>query len=157
MPRRTLPLKVRRELHAIATTVLKDKDTYLPMADGPDVIKFDPGLGRIYAACYSGAISIFHLDDPEQYRKLGDFKVQHVVHSLAVDPDTHRVYTPEQEGTESLWLVWLFVRLSLDGRIGSGEENLAEIPIVQAISCCIVHDLNTACITGGQSCHGARV
>ncbi len=70
---------------------------YLPLADGPDVIKFDPGLGRIYAACYSGAISVFHQDDPQHYRKLEDFKVQHAVHSLAVDPETHRVYTPEQE------------------------------------------------------------
>lgn len=70
---------------------------YLPMADGPDVIKFDPGLGRIYAACYSGAISVFHEDDPQHYRKMEDFKVQHAVHSLAVDPETHRVYTPEQE------------------------------------------------------------
>lgn len=70
---------------------------YLPMADGPDVIKFDAGLGRIYAACYSGAISVFHQEDPQHYRKLEDFKVQHAVHSLAVDPETHRVYTPEQE------------------------------------------------------------
>ena len=70
---------------------------YLPMADGPDVIKFDPGLGRIYVACYSGAISVFHQDDPDHYRKIEDFKVQHAVHSLAVDPETHRVYTPEQE------------------------------------------------------------
>ncbi len=70
---------------------------YLPMADGPDVIKFDPGLGRIYAACYGGAISVFHQDDPNRYRKVEDFKVQHAVHSLAVDLETHRVYTPEQE------------------------------------------------------------
>lgn len=70
---------------------------YLPMADGPDVIKFDAGLGRIYAACFSGAISVFHQDGPDHYRKLEDFKVQHAVHSLAVDPETHRVYTPEQE------------------------------------------------------------
>jgi len=70
---------------------------YLDMAGDPDVIKFDPGLGRIYAACYSGAISVFHQDDPQHYRKLEDFKVQHAVHSLAVDPETHRIYTPEQE------------------------------------------------------------
>src|SRR5213079_214576 len=69
---------------------------YLDMAGGPDVIKFDPGLGRIYAACYSGTISVFHQDDPQHYRKLEDFKVQHAVHSLAVDTETHRVYTPEQ-------------------------------------------------------------
>ncbi len=70
---------------------------YLPMAPGPDVIKFDPGLRRIYAACYSGAISIFQEDGPDHYRKIEDFKVQHAVHSLAVDPQTHRVYAPEQE------------------------------------------------------------
>ena len=62
-----------------------------------DVIKFDPGLNRIYVACYSGAIAVFHQDDPDHYRKLEDFHVQHAVHSLAVDPKTHRVYTPEQE------------------------------------------------------------
>lgn len=70
---------------------------YLPMAKGADVIKFDPELGRIYVACYSGSLSVFHEDDPNHYRKLEDFKVEHAVHSLAVDPVTHRVYTPEQE------------------------------------------------------------
>jgi len=71
--------------------------SFLQMPGGPDVIKFDPGLGRIYVACYSGAIAIFHEDDPDHYRKLEDFRVQHAVHSLAVDLKTHRVYTPEQE------------------------------------------------------------
>src|SRR5262250_2999201 len=70
---------------------------FLPLAGGPDVIKFDPGLRRIYVACYSGAISVFHQDDADHYRKLEDFRVQHAVHSLAVDFKTHRVYTPEQE------------------------------------------------------------
>src|SRR5437016_3422152 len=70
---------------------------FLPLADGRDVIKYDSGLGRIYAACYSGAISVFHQDDPDHYRKLEDFPVQHAVHSLTVDPKTHQVYTPEQE------------------------------------------------------------
>jgi len=70
---------------------------FLPMAAGPDVIKFDPGLKRIYVACSSGAISVFQMDDPDHYRKLEDFPVQKRVHSLAVDPETHRVYAPEQE------------------------------------------------------------
>jgi DNA-binding beta-propeller fold protein YncE len=77
-----------------------DKHTaiaFLPLPSGPDVIKFDPGLGRIYVACYSGAIAVFHEDDPNHYRKLEDFRVQHAVHSLAIDPKTHRVYVPEQE------------------------------------------------------------
>ena len=70
---------------------------FLPMAGGPDVIKFDPGLKRIYVACGSGAISVFQMDDADHYRKLEDFPVQKKVHSLAVDPDTHRIYAPEQE------------------------------------------------------------
>ena len=70
---------------------------FLEMPGGPDVIKFDSGLGRIYVACSSGAIAVFHQDDPDHYRKLEDFPVQKKVHSLAVDPKTHRVYTPEQE------------------------------------------------------------
>jgi len=70
---------------------------FLPLAGGPDVIKFDPGLKRIYVACYSGAISAFQEDDANNFRKLEDFRVQHAVRSLAIDPKTHRVYTPEQE------------------------------------------------------------
>lgn len=70
---------------------------FLPMAEGPDVIKFDPGLKRIYVACSSGAISVFQMDDPDHYRKLEDFPVQKKVHSLTVDLETHRVYAPEQE------------------------------------------------------------
>lgn len=70
---------------------------YLPMAAGADVIKYDPGLRRIYVACFSGAISVFREQDADHYRKLQDFPVQPKVHSLAVDPVTHRVYTPEQQ------------------------------------------------------------
>lgn len=70
---------------------------FLTMAPGADVIKFDPGLGRIYVACYSGAISVFQQKDPSHYEKLGDVPVAHAVHSLAVDPETHRVFAPEQE------------------------------------------------------------
>jgi DNA-binding beta-propeller fold protein YncE len=70
---------------------------FLPVAGGPDVIKFDPGLKRIYVACSSGAISVFQMEDPDHYRKLEDFPVEKKVHSLAVDTETHRVYAPEQE------------------------------------------------------------
>src|SRR5213594_4133422 len=70
---------------------------FLPLAKGPDVVKFDSGLKRTYVACYSGAISVFEEDDPDHFRKLEDFPVQKKVHSLAVDEQTHRVYAPEQE------------------------------------------------------------
>lgn len=62
---------------------------HLPLRPGADVVKFDPGLGRIYAA--------FQAEGKDRYRKLEDFPVQKMVHSLAVDTVTHRLYTPEQE------------------------------------------------------------
>jgi hypothetical protein len=77
---------------------------YLDIAAGPDVIKFDPGLGRIYAACYNGAISVFRQDDLQHYRKLEDFKVQHAVHSLAVDMKTTGSIRQSRRRTESRWL-----------------------------------------------------
>ncbi len=70
---------------------------FFPVAKGPDVAKFDPGLGRVYVACSSGAISVIQEDDPNHFRKQEDFPVQKRVHSLAVDIETHRVYAPEQE------------------------------------------------------------
>lgn len=69
----------------------------LPLAQGADVVKFDPGLGRVYAACSSGVIGVYQEDDADHFRKLEDFPVQKLVHSLAVDRATHRVYAPEQE------------------------------------------------------------
>ncbi len=70
---------------------------HLPTASGGDVVKFDPGLKRIYVACSSGAISVFQEDDANHFRKLEDFPVQRKVHSLAVDVKTHRVYAPEEQ------------------------------------------------------------
>lgn len=70
---------------------------HFPLPPGADVVKFDAGLRRAYAACSSGAISIVQEDDPDYFRKIEDFPVQKLVHSLAVDQATHRVYAPEQE------------------------------------------------------------
>ena len=70
---------------------------HLPMPAGADVVKFDAGLGRIYVACSSGFISVFEERDAEHYQKLEDFPVEKMVHSLAVDGASHRVYAPEQQ------------------------------------------------------------
>ena len=70
---------------------------FFPQAKGGDVIAYDPGLKRIYVACYDGFISVFQEDDPAHFRKLGDVPVARKVHSLAVDVNTHRVYAPQQE------------------------------------------------------------
>src|SRR2546421_1655156 len=42
------------ELMAVFDLDKKSAIAFLPLPGGPDVIKFDPGLRRIYVACYSG-------------------------------------------------------------------------------------------------------
>ena len=85
--------------HALTVFALDTHQSiaHFPLPQGADVVKFDPGLGRAYAACSSGFISIIQEDDPAHFRKLEDFPVQRLVHSLAVDTATHRLYAPEQE------------------------------------------------------------
>ena len=84
------------------TLTVVDLDTHqaiarLPMAKGADVVMFDPGLRRVYVACGSGFISVFQMDDPRHFRKLKDVPVEPKIHSLAVDPRTHRVYAPAEQ------------------------------------------------------------
>lgn len=90
---------------------------HLPMAKGADVVQFDPGLGRIYVACGSGAISVFQMDDPTHFRKLEDFPVEPKIHSIAVDRRTHRVYAPaEQEGGRPGSKMFVFEAVMTDGQ-----------------------------------------
>lgn len=70
---------------------------HFPLPAGADVVKYDSGLRRAYAACSSGFISIVQEDDPAHFHKVEDFPVQKLVHSLAVDAATHRLYVPEQQ------------------------------------------------------------
>src|SRR5437588_8710261 len=42
---------------------------HLPLPAGADVVKYDPGTGRIYAACSSGFISVFHQQDSDHFEK----------------------------------------------------------------------------------------
>jgi YVTN family beta-propeller protein len=92
----------------------------LPLPDGGDVVAYDPGLRRIYVACYSGFISVFRENDARRVRKLADIPVQKKVHSLAVDLSTHKVYVPEQEenGRPA-------ARIAIYEAIGEGPERSA--------------------------------
>lgn len=61
--------------------------------EGPDVLAFDQGLGRLYVASESGVVSVFD----EQNRALtlkASGKLADHAHTVAVDQATHRVYFP---------------------------------------------------------------
>jgi DNA-binding beta-propeller fold protein YncE len=61
-----------------------------------DVLAFDPGLRRLYAASETGTIAVFAIAADGGVTELGRGFVGPNAHSAAVDPATHRVYFPLQ-------------------------------------------------------------
>jgi DNA-binding beta-propeller fold protein YncE len=61
--------------------------------DRPDVLAFDPGLHRLYIAAESGVLAIFeeHGNTVEQFAQ---GMLAPTAHTVAVDPETHRLYFP---------------------------------------------------------------
>ena len=64
----------------------------LPIGSDPDVLAFDPTLGRLYVAAESGVVAVFEERDGS-LTQLGWYRARQA-HSVAVDPATHRVYLP---------------------------------------------------------------
>src|SRR5438128_2923790 len=64
----------------------------LPIGSDPDVLAFDPALGRLYVAAESGVVGVFEKRDGS-LAQLGWYRAPRA-HSVAVDPATHRVYLP---------------------------------------------------------------
>ena len=64
----------------------------LPIGRDPDVVAFDPGLGRLYVAAESGVVAVFE-EREGSLAQLGWYRAPHA-HSVAVDAATHRVYLP---------------------------------------------------------------
>jgi len=59
----------------------------------PDVLAFDPALGRLYVASESGTLSVFQADG-KALRKLAEGVAGPNAHAVAVDPASHNVYLP---------------------------------------------------------------
>ncbi|HVH66604.1 MAG TPA: YncE family protein [Gemmatimonadales bacterium] len=64
----------------------------LPIGSDPDVLAFDPSLGRLYVAAESGVVAVFAERDGS-LTQLGWYRAPRA-HTVAVDPTTHRVYLP---------------------------------------------------------------
>jgi DNA-binding beta-propeller fold protein YncE len=64
-----------------------------PVGNGPDVLAFDPGLHRLYVASEGGVLSVLDLQN-DQTAKLENIQVDPSAHTVAVDPQTHRIYLP---------------------------------------------------------------
>ena len=64
----------------------------LPVGSDPDVLAFDPSIGRLYVAAESGVVAVFEERD-DSLVQLGWYRAPRA-HSVAVDALTHHVYLP---------------------------------------------------------------
>lgn len=74
----------------------------VPTGVEPDVLAFDPVLGRLYVAAESGVVAVYE-ERNGSLAQLGWYRSPHA-HTVAVDPGTHRVYLPlaDLEGRPTL-------------------------------------------------------
>ena len=68
-----------------------------PTGNGPDVLSIDPGLGWLYVAAESGDLAVFDIGMPG-VALIGHDSPGNNSHSVAVDPNTHRVFFPLMSG-----------------------------------------------------------
>jgi DNA-binding beta-propeller fold protein YncE len=66
----------------------------LPLPTNVDVLAFDPGLQRLYAASSTGTATVFAVAADRAVTEMGRGFVGPNAHTVAVDPATHRVYFP---------------------------------------------------------------
>ena len=62
------------------------------VGEDPDVLAFDPGLGRLYVSAESGTVTVFQ-ESHRGLSQLGQLYMPHA-HTVSVDPQSHLVYFP---------------------------------------------------------------
>jgi hypothetical protein len=104
------PLLVVVDLRARRQTMV------LPLPAGIDVLAFDPGLQRLYAASETGMVAVFAVAIDRSVTELGHGFLGPNAHTVAVDPTTHRVYFPlEDVGGRPVLRV-------MDARVATGSS-----------------------------------
>ncbi len=71
--------------------------TTLPIGDGCDGVKFDPGLKRAYSSNGEGTMTVVQELNKESFKVLENVTTMPGARTLAVDNTTHHIYLPTAE------------------------------------------------------------
>ena len=77
--------------------VMADADTgkvlaSIPIGQGTDAARFDPGTGYAFSSNGDGTLTVAHEDSPETLTLIENVKTLPSARTMEVDPKTHRVY-----------------------------------------------------------------
>jgi DNA-binding beta-propeller fold protein YncE len=66
--------------------------TAVPIGGKPDSVAFDVQLRRIYTAGVGGKLTVIQQNNPDSYQVLENIATHYGAHTLALDPESHKVY-----------------------------------------------------------------
>jgi len=64
----------------------------IQVGNRPDSVAFDARLQRIYTAGAGGMLTVIQQNNPDSYQVLENISTHYGAHTLALDPETHKVY-----------------------------------------------------------------
>src|SRR6202521_5815471 len=72
--------------------------TTVPIGDGVDANRFDPGTGLAFSSNgESGTLTVVHEDSPDKYTVVENVKTEKGARTMALDLKTHNVLLPAAE------------------------------------------------------------
>lgn len=64
----------------------------VPIGQGVDANRFDPGTGFAFASCGDGTLTVAHEDSPDKFTPVEQVTTQRGARTMELDPKTHIVY-----------------------------------------------------------------
>lgn len=64
----------------------------VPIGQGVDANRFDPGTGFAFASCGDGTLTVAHEDSPDKFTLVEQVSTQRGARTMEIDPKTHNVY-----------------------------------------------------------------
>jgi hypothetical protein len=69
----------------------------LPIGEGCDGVKFDPGMKRAYSSNGVGTMTVVQESDKDSFKVIENVTTMAGARTLAVDTKTHHIYMPAAE------------------------------------------------------------
>ena len=73
----------------------------LPIGKGSDAAAYDPVRKRVFSSNFDGTLSVIQQDTPTHYIALGDVPTHDMARTMAVNPETGRIYLTAAERVEA--------------------------------------------------------
>ena len=83
----------RNQVMAISDAVTGKLITTVPIGQGVDACRFDPGTQLAFASNGDGTLTVIHEDAPNKFTVVGNVQTKRGARTMELDEQTHRIFT----------------------------------------------------------------